>query len=378
MKQSLIVIFRVAGRAFAYFIEVISYMYTAEQLIRHPFFEELLKSKDLPNILDSLTGVLLRPYIIKFIHSLISCHIPFSVALIDLDNFKSINDNYGHKIGDSVLAGVSNDMINYLGDYGFVGRIGGDEFLLVNLKDIEYYDKKVFFQNMYANYNVLRKNIKLESCDPFITATIGCATYPYDADNYDDLFSLIDKTLYRGKTKGRNCYIIYVKEKHQNIEIKELTKHGIYQTFYNLADAFDEGDDILEQIKNMFDVLKEDLRINNLYYISQDGTVNDAIGNHYDIKVPDIGYLTTEDNSYKDIFMTNKISVIENKCPDFFNFIKSFCFETLIIVKIRIRNNSLGYLMCAEPHSLRIWQDDEAAILFFASRLLAGHISIKQ
>jgi hypothetical protein len=128
----------------------------------------------------------------------------------------------------------------------------------------------------------------------------------------------------------------------------------------------------------MFDVLKEDLRINNLYYISQDGTVNDAIGNHYDIKVPDIGYLTTEDNSYKDIFMTNKISVIENKCPDFFNFIKSFCFETLIIVKIRIRNNSLGYLMCAEPHSLRIWQDDEAAILFFASRLLAGHISIKQ
>ena len=137
-------------------------MYTKEQLIKNPYFAKILENEDLTRIIDSLTGVISRPYIIGMIRYLIDHKIPFTAAMLDLDNFKFINDTYGHKVGDGVLQGVSSDMIDYLEDFGFIGRFGGDEFIIVNLRDLEYADKKSFYLNMYANFRVLRKNIKLE------------------------------------------------------------------------------------------------------------------------------------------------------------------------------------------------------------------------
>ena len=344
-------------------------MYTKEQLSNHIFFEKLLQTKDITNILDSLTGIILRPYIIKFVEYLIQEQIPFTVAIMDLDNFKSINDNYGHKVGDQVLSGVCNDLVDYMGDIGYAGRIGGDEFMIVNLRDIEYSDKKIFYQEMYANYKVLRKNIKLATCDPFITATIGSATFPNDAATYDDLFALMDKTLYRGKNKGRNCYIIYVEEKHKNLEIKELTKHGIYQTFHDLSDAFDEGNNVHEKLERMFYSIKEDMRIGNLYYITEENKVFDINRTVSGESVNGIDALVTND-----IFKSNSIEDIKNISPDFYNFLRTHELETILVIKVRLKDRTMGYIMCAEPRNLRIWQDDEGAILFFIGRLLAGYI----
>ena len=344
-------------------------MYKREQLSTEIYFNNLLKTKDITSILDSLTGVILRPYIIGYVNHLIQNHIPCTVAIMDLDNFKAINDNYGHKIGDEVLCGVCNDMISYLGENGFVGRIGGDEFMLINLKDLEYDDKKLFYKNMYANYTVLRKNISLESCDPFITATIGSATYPTDADNYDDLFTLMDKTLYRGKTKGRNCYIIYVEAKHKNLEIRKLTHHGIYQTFYNLSENFDKGTTVQEKLEKMFPVLEEDIRIKNLFYITEDNKVSDLLHTVNGDTVDDIDHLLTND-----MFKSNSVEEIMDKSPVFYDFLTRHKLETFMIVKLRMADKKMGYLMCAEPQSHRIWQDDEGAILYFAGKLLAGYI----
>ena len=112
-------------------------MYTKEQLIKNPYFAKILENEDLPRMLDSLTGVLTRPYIIGFIRYLIDRKIPFTAAMLDLDNFKFINDTYGHKVGDGVLQGVSNDMIGYLEDFGFIGRFGGDEFIIITKAEHE-------------------------------------------------------------------------------------------------------------------------------------------------------------------------------------------------------------------------------------------------
>ena len=240
-------------------------MYSKEQLEKYPFFREKLEETDLSGMLDQLTGLVSRGNILWFAQWLIDHDVPFSFAMLDLDNFKFINDTYGHYVGDQVLIHVSEDLMALLGDAGVAGRFGGDEILIVNLRDVTYDDCKKFFTRMYEG-TVLRKNIQLEDCNPFITGTVGCAIYPKDAKDYNSLFEVIDKLLYRGKTKGRNCHIIYVEEKHKYIVIRQIAKHGMYTTFNALARQFEYAPGLVNKLRNVMPLLMEELQISDLYY----------------------------------------------------------------------------------------------------------------
>lgn len=344
-------------------------MYTKEQLSKYSYFNKILQEHDVSRVVDSLTGLISRAYMIGFIQQLIEDEVPFTLAMLDLDNFKFINDNYGHKIGDGVLTAVSSDLFHYLEDYGIAGRFGGDEFLIINFRDTEYDSVKGFFNKMYTCYTLLRKNISLENCEPFITGTIGSATYPKDAKNYETMFDLIDKALYRGKTKGRNCYIIYTETKHKNIQIKELARRGIYSTLHNLATQFDTMPLIVEKLKYMFNILQRDLKISDLYYVGEDNIFKGVIHDSLDMKVFDLDTLTLDG-----LYMSNEIELIREKSPSLYQVCIEQEFETLLMVEIRMEQIVYGYLICAEPRNLRIWQDDESAILFVVARMLAEYI----
>lgn len=344
-------------------------MYTKEQLSKYPYFEEAFRTSDAGSVVDSLTGLVTRRYMVGFIQSLVENNIPFTLALLDLDNFKFINDTYGHRIGDGVLAGLSGDLEQFLGDYGVAGRFGGDEFLIVNFKDLQYDEIKDFFTGLYSNYTVLRKNIPLDVCEPFVTGTIGCAVFPKDAQDYSSLFALVDKTLYRGKTKGRNCYIIYVEEKHKDISMQELAGRGMYAIFHDLSCRFDSRSALSDKLKAMLDILKEDMRISDLYYVGHDNhfrsiSTGDSFGTVFDLD-----RLTDET-----VYTTNEIQHIQSGSPSMFSLCREREFETVLILRIGIQNETLGYLVCAEAKNRRIWQDDEYAIMFFVARMLAVYM----
>ncbi len=344
-------------------------MYTKEQLSKYPYFEEVFKSRDISNVVDSLTGLVSRRYIVDFIQNLVENEVPFTLALLDLDNFKFINDTYGHKIGDGVLAGVSHDLQVYLEDYGIAGRYGGDEFLIVNFRDRGYDEIKNFFTGLYSDYNVLRKNIFLGDCEPFVTGTIGSAVFPKDAQNYLTLFSLVDKALYRGKTKGRNCYIIYVEEKHKDITIQELAGRSIYSIFHDLSCGFDSQSALSDKLKAMLNILDDDMRISDLYCVGNDHhfrsiRTGDSLGEVFDL-----------DRLIKDdIYTTNEIRHMESKSRSMYQLCHQREFETVLMIRIGIQNETFGYLVCAEPKNRRIWQDDEYAIMFFVARMLAVYM----
>lgn len=344
-------------------------MYTKEQLLKYPYFEEVFKTRDISNVIDSLTGLVSRRYMLEFIQNLMENKVPFTLAIMDLDNFKFINDTYGHKMGDGVLAKLSSDLEKYLGDYGVAGRYGGDEFLIVNFRDSSYNEIKAFYTGLYSDYNVLRKNIHLGSCEPFITGTIGSAAFPKDAQDFETLFSIVDKALYRGKTKGRNCYIIYVEEKHKNISIKEMAGRGIYNIFYDLSRKFDSQSALSDKLKAMLDILDDDMRISDLYYVGNDShfrnvSAGDSLG-----QVSDLDKLINHD-----IYTTNEIKDIESKSPSMYELCMAKEFETVLMIRIGIQDETFGYLVCAEPRNLRIWQNDEYAIMFFVARMLAVYI----
>ena len=145
---------------------------------------------------DPLTKVFSRENTINKIKDAMTKNEPFALMIIDIDNFKLFNDNYGHMFGDIVLVETAASIKKYIGNRGFVGRIGGDEFLLLIYLDNNYdliHDACSAVRK--AITNVSNHNIK----QAVITATVGCAAYPSDATDYNILFKKADKALYRGK-----------------------------------------------------------------------------------------------------------------------------------------------------------------------------------
>ncbi len=347
-------------------------MYKIEQLIKYHYFADVLRTTGLEHITDPLTGLISRAYILGFARSLIADNIPFSFVMLDLDNFKFVNDTYGHSTGDDVLRSVSASLSEYIEGFGIAGRFGGDEILFIDLVHLKYDDKKSFFAELYNDGAVLRRSYHLTSCSPFITGTIGCATFPDDSTDYDELFSMIDKTLYRGKSKGRNCYIIYVEEKHRNIEIKKLAGHGICTIMQAIARNCEHVRGMDSKFRSVLPMLMDEIGITDLYYMDGNYIMRSVLKSNFSEDVHDIKKLMKDD-----IYRTNDIEELKDMAPVFYDVMKKHNMETVMVSRIGMNDDTDGYLICAEPRSHRIWQEDECAMMYFLSKIIATGIRLE-
>ena len=341
-------------------------LYSIEDLRKYDFFDKIIDEISLEEILDPLTGILNRAYSIKFVRSLIAEKIPFSFSIIDLDNFKYINDSYGHSAGDKVLASVANGLVQYTKSFGLAGRFGGDELLLIDLKNITDDDKISFFENLYGNSKTLREKIYFENGAAFVTGTAGCATFPNDSDDYSDLFSLIDKMLYLGKNRGRNCYTIYEEEKHKDIEIHKIANNGIFTNMHKLKLDIEKETGFENKLLKAIPQLTEVLQLHDLYYVSSDGKMRAILDKNFIGDASDLPGIMKDD-----LFSENTLELIKKHSPIFYKTLVKNGFESVLISKIRNSETTKGYLVCAVKRSLRIWQENECAILFYLAELVA-------
>jgi diguanylate cyclase (GGDEF)-like protein len=120
-------------------------------------------------------------------------------ALLDLDHFKQINDTHGHGRGDEVLAAVAEVMRAAVREGDFVGRYGGEEFLIL-LPDTDRQGGLVLAEKVRSAIS----QISLPAIDRAITASIGIAVLPDDAIDADTLVRNADRALYAAKSNGRN------------------------------------------------------------------------------------------------------------------------------------------------------------------------------
>ncbi len=121
----------------------------------------------------------------------------FSVILLDLDDFKSINDNFGHQTGDLVLKKIASILIKNTRIVDTVGRWGGDEFLLI-CPETTAHSAMILSENIRVAI-AESKFTKVGS----ITVSIGVASY-YDGDTQESLLERADQALYRAKESGKN------------------------------------------------------------------------------------------------------------------------------------------------------------------------------
>lgn len=163
---------------------------------------------------DSLTGVYNKKTITEYAKKRISEEKEkrIVIAILDVDHFKSVNDTFGHLYGDKVLARVGDRLKEIAGEDGVIGRIGGDEFMIVfNGLDDD--------QVLRGMLRAIRTQIKWEFAEDFenlsITCSIGASIFPVNGRDYEDLFKKADCCLYIAKEKGRDRYVFFRDEMHR-------------------------------------------------------------------------------------------------------------------------------------------------------------------
>jgi|SRR6056297_21998 len=150
---------------------------------------------------DSLTGLLNHNAIIENaqsrMHESDRYHAPLSVIMLDIDDFKSINDTYGHQFGDEVLVSVSSTFNEILRETDIIGRYGGEEFLILlpntNLDDAWQVAEKI------------RKAVESISWDAGdLTVTLSGGVSEYEGKHSNRMIGDADKKLYKAKSMGKN------------------------------------------------------------------------------------------------------------------------------------------------------------------------------
>ncbi len=157
---------------------------------------------------DNLTGVINRGAAIAKIRAMPTEKRPdhkYVLALIDLDNFKSINDEYGHPTGDQVLKRVCEVISSKLDDKDFIGRLGGEEFVIL-LREVDEID--VPFKVRSIHKAISDNPISSETGEVLkVTASMSFIATSRALYDFDELYSILDQALFQVKRTGRNAII---------------------------------------------------------------------------------------------------------------------------------------------------------------------------
>ena len=159
---------------------------------------------------DPLLGIYTRKYFIDFVEKKInkSKKDIFAIVMIDLDDFKNINDRFGHQFGDTVLLNTVELIKDNLNPKDMVARYGGEEIVL-------YIEEAENSKAVYEKIDSIRENIKdnkvdLRQNNYKITATFGISYYPKDGRDVNKLLQVADELLYEGKRSGKNKVLVNI------------------------------------------------------------------------------------------------------------------------------------------------------------------------
>lgn len=179
--------------------------------VLHSRIENVLKTSeerfklDMTTKKDLLTGLWNRKYMSDYVSDYVegedSCG---AYLMIDMDNFKGVNDHFGHIMGDAVLVKFAQTLRETFGENAQIARIGGDEFSCF-IKDIR--DKREIADICEKLLDQIEEQVNsIENGQFGVSASIGVAVYPDDAVDFLDLYNKADKALYYVKQNGKSGY----------------------------------------------------------------------------------------------------------------------------------------------------------------------------
>jgi diguanylate cyclase (GGDEF)-like protein len=159
---------------------------------------------------DYLTGLPNRVQFQKRVQEITSKsdhnHRSVAILFIDLDNFKNINDSFGHDIGDKVIDIAAERIQGCIRKDDFLARFGGDEFVVL----IDYFDDKDDLESIASHIiSCISDPIEIERRSMFVSCSIGISLYPDDTVSFQDFIKYADTAMYKAKERGRDNYQFY-------------------------------------------------------------------------------------------------------------------------------------------------------------------------
>lgn len=321
-----------------------------------------------------------------------------ALFIIDIDDFKGINDNLGHLFGDAVLNDISSKFINIFREDDIIGRIGGDEFLIF-LKNLP--SEKVLKKKADELINLFRRSFTGKNKDYKISGSIGIAIYPDNGKNFKEIFKCADNALYFAKGKGKDCYCIYennskiidnelIKTKtfnsvlggEENIDEAYKTKSTFRQNFseyifrilYESRDVDTAVNFILELVGKTYDVSRAYIFENsddNLYCSNTFEWCNDGIEPEIS-NLKKVSYSLFDDykQNFNDrgIFYCKDISSLDD---GLYKILKVQGIVSMLQCAILDEGEFSGYVGFDECNGNRFWTKEEIESLTFISEILS-------
>ena len=276
------------------------------------------------NAFDPGTGLLNKRAINEYAIDKIQNQTPgLYLIIMDVDDFKKINDTYGHMYGDEVLSKVAEIISSVLKGRGMAGRFGGDEFMVVLEGIHSETDLRRIISTMNKHIN-WAFNIE---AGVTITTSIGISKFPENGTTYDELFLKADKCLYIAKAKGKNRYIIYNEEKHGSVVKEDSTGRevGLRATISEEEKTMIVSDIVLKLHKNGLNGIENVMKEMQTYFDIDGIALYKGPGmkrvhsrGKYQNPIESLDFVNNEGYleflDAQGFYMENKIQRLESKC----------------------------------------------------------------
>ncbi|MBC2581050.1 EAL domain-containing protein [Clostridium sp. DJ247] len=199
------------NRSYSELASVYKQLHTAEHKLRNQYYE-----LERMAYYDSLTGLPNTNFIQKHLKSHIKKenNQKLGVIYIDLDNFKNVNDTFGHQYGDKLLKNVGSQLNTILNKKCIVARTGGDEFLILQYGIDTKEDVENNIKMLLSNLN---KMWVLEGKEFIVSASIGAVVYPDDGENFSAIIRNVDIAVNKAKHLGKNSYVFFQNSMYEEI-----------------------------------------------------------------------------------------------------------------------------------------------------------------
>ena len=228
--------------------------------------EELLRSNKLDPFTEVLNKTAFRNHVLEAIRGKRADE-KGTFFILDIDNFKIINDTCGHLVGDQVIMKVAANLQNNLREEDLVGRIGGDEFCMYlnHISCIEDIEK-----------NALRiidniRNLNISKLQKQLTVSMEICIVDIEKD-FEDIFMKADHALYEAKANGRDQFVVYkndyfsqiMQKKEKRKDRHEVTVNDILPKVFEMLNVFDKRD---EQLAQTMEFICRSMNVKNIFLL---------------------------------------------------------------------------------------------------------------
>ncbi len=301
--------------------------------------------------------------------------------IIDIDNFKAVNDNLGHYVGDLALKEVANNLKDNFRSNDIIARIGGDEFVLFTTNTIE---RKDIEKKAIKILEIFSKEFIGDNTNYEISGSVGIATYPDHGYNYDELYKSADKAMYKAKNAGKNRYYFYGDNENLIESIETSINDGRVENRAYGLELLTKINEIFYESKkselfnNLLKYILEQIKAKQIYILKEDEIKKSYFYEHlYETEVISnneknipVNYLNSliDYKVSKDIICCGDTNLIKDKVIN-----EMFKVQNIgSVINILVECNDENYIVGAnyQEHSLNCYSNQINTLLFLSKLLL--------